>query len=436
MSDNLTMEGNSGRSDAAHQPISSRPPVNDPRLSELNFLVIDDDPFEQKLLGTILKKLGGQNIEIVDGGQAALDRLNAAATRIDIALCDLKMPDIDGLEFVRRISQFPNAPAIIFASGADNSICRAAEQVGEKLGIRILGSVTKPATPQTLLNLMIKVFDSGQSFGQFGSGPHAQISEDQAKAGLNNGQIEMHYQPKIAVMTGEIVGFESLARWHDPDLGILGPGAFIPTIERHGLLNRLTDVVITKTLEDLSLWNPLFPKLQVSINVTAENLSNLELPNFVVNTAKSLSVAPSRITLEITESGVASDLTVAMEILTRLRLNDIRLSIDDFGTGYASLDKLKDLPFSELKIDRGFVQGAANNENAMVVLEIACDLGKKLGLNIVAEGVETQTQWDLVAKLGCDAIQGFFISKPIPRADIPDWIADWSTQRNSIAMSS
>jgi EAL domain-containing protein (putative c-di-GMP-specific phosphodiesterase class I)/ActR/RegA family two-component response regulator len=436
MSDNLTKEGNLERSDAPNQPASKHPPVNDPRLSDLNFLVIDDDPFEQKLLGTILKKLGGKNVEVVGGGQAALDRLSANTSAIDVALCDLKMPDIDGLEFVRRISQFSNAPAIIFASGADNAICRVAEQVGEKLGIRILGSVTKPAAPQTLLDLIIKVFDSGQLFGQFGAGQHIQISEEQAKAGLNNDHIEMHYQPKIAVITGEIVGFESLARWRDPEKGILGPGAFIPTIERHGLLNRLTDVVITKTLEDLCGWNPLFPELQVSINVAAENLSNLELPNFVVNTAKSLSVSPNRITLEVTESGVASDVTVAMEILARLRLNDIRLSIDDFGTGYASLDKLKDLPFSELKIDRGFVQGAANNESAMAVLEIACDLGKKLGLNIVAEGVETQTQWDLVAKLGCDAIQGFFISKPIPRADVPDWIADWSTQRNSVAVSS
>lgn len=438
------MSSNLPKNDAAngsHQLESSdmslinKHKITDPRLSTLNFLVIDDDPFEQKLISAVLKKLGAENVQSVGGGQAGLDTIKSATQEIHITLCDLKMPDIDGLEFVRRLSEFSDAPAIIFASGADNSICRAAEQIGEQLGTRILGSVTKPVSPQILLQSMIKFFDSGKKFKHLGASSDVLISEDQAKIGLDGDQIEMHYQPKISVDSGAIIGFESLARWRDEELGVLGPAAFIPTIERCGLMNRLTDVVVDKTLSDLARWNAQFPALQVSINVAAENLSNFDLPNFIVSTANSHSINPNRITLEVTESGVASDVTVAMEILTRLRLNDVRLSIDDFGTGYASLDKLKDLPFSELKIDRGFVQGAANNESAMALLEFACDLGKKLGLHIVAEGVETQTQWDLLAELGCHAIQGFFISKPIPAEKVPEWISEWDSQQQGIALS-
>ena len=422
------------------EPFNAKPSdTRDPRLLTLGFLVIDDDPFEQKLISTVLKKLGCQNIESAGGGQAALDRLSsnvvASDNEIDIAICDLKMPDIDGLEFVRRISQFDNPPAIIFASGADNSICRAAEQIGSQLGIRVLGSVSKPATAERFFEHISSFFNVAQKYSPLGGISNKPLSQEEAITGLENACIEMYYQPKISVKTGEISGFESLARWRDEDRGMLGPGAFIPTIERHGLMDTLTKVVIERTLLDLSQWNNQYPHLRTSINIAAENLSNLELPNLVVNTAKSLSINPNRITLEVTESGVASDVTTAMEILTRFRLNDIRLSIDDFGTGYASLDKLKDLPFSELKIDRGFVQGAATNESAMALLQFACELGKKLGLYIVAEGVETQQQWDLVEELGCDSVQGFFISKPIPKLEVPNWIERWNPQRSQAAAS-
>lgn len=408
---------------------------DDPRLSILKFLVIDDDPFEQKLISAVLRKLGGNDIISVDGGRAAIDIIGANNHKIDVAVCDLKMPDIDGLEFVRRISQFENAPAIVFASGADNSICRAAEQIAAQHGIHVLGSVNKPASPKTLLDSISNFFEGDKIFNPLGSSQGALITEEQAISGLKSAQIEMYYQPKISVENGKIVGFESLARWHDAERGVLGPGNFIPTIEHCGLLDTLTEVVIAQTLQDLSEWNTAFPTLQVSINVAAENLSNLQLPNSVVSSAKSHSINPNRITLEVTESGVASDVITAMEILTRFRLNDIRLSIDDFGTGYASLDKLKDLPFSELKIDRGFVQGASDNESAMALLEFACDLGKKLGLHIVAEGVETRQQWDLVSELGCDTVQGFFISKPIPKSGVPDWITNWNDHKHGIALS-
>lgn len=407
------------------------PDSHDALFADLQILVIDDDAFEQKLITTILKKLGANKVEAVDGGRAALERLRDCNGKIDVAICDLMMPDIDGLEFVRRISGFSKTPAIIFASGADNPICRAAEQIADQLGVLVIGSVLKPVSPDSLTKLLSKLADGNKTFKHLGAFPELSLSADQVKAGLNGDKLVMYYQPKISVKTGEVVGFESLARWRDDKLGILGPASFIPTIARCGLLNRLTDVVIFKTLSDFAPWSKKHPEIQVSINVDAENLSNFELPNFVINTAKPLFINPNRITLEVTESGVANDATTAMEILTRLRLNDVRLSIDDFGTGYASLDKLKDLPFNELKIDRGFVQDATANDSAMALLEFACELGKKLGLHIVAEGVETQSQWQLVSDLGCDAVQGFLISKPMPADEVLGWIANWNSRKES-----
>lgn len=397
--------------------------MNVGHINEISVLVIDDDNFEQKILTTILKNIGVNRSEVAGGGQAALDRLRDNDVKIDIALCDLRMPDIDGLEFVRVLSQFVKAPAIIFVSGADITICRAAEKIATQLGLSVLGSILKPPDPLELAKLIGTYFE--KKVNPTYKTPSVVLSPDNILAGLNRDAIGMYYQPKIDVNSFEIAGFEALARWHDNAYGVLGPATFIPTIESCGLLNSFTEVVIKRTMSDLASWANLAPLVEVSINVAAENLSNLKLPQQIMASAKKYGISPSRITLEMTESGVTNDLTAAMEILTRLRLNEIRLSVDDFGTGYASLDKLKDLPFNELKIDRGFVQGAENNESALALLELACELGQKLRLDIVAEGVETSKQWELVKQLGCDTVQGFFIEKPMPASDVPQWIESW-----------
>ena len=165
--------------------------------------------------------------------------------------------------------------------------------------------------------------------------------------------------------------------------------------------------------------------LKIGVNFSVDNLNQLDLPEWIVSVASEEGMDPSKVILEVTESRLMEDVTKPLEILTRLRLKRIGISIDDFGTGFSSMEQLKRIPFEELKIDRAFVFGAAGDPSARAILESSVDLGKRMGMSLVAEGAETQEDWDLVAELGCDMVQGYFVAKPMPGDELPSWIAEW-----------
>jgi EAL domain-containing protein (putative c-di-GMP-specific phosphodiesterase class I) len=168
-------------------------------------------------------------------------------------------------------------------------------------------------------------------------------------------------------------------------------------------------------------WSADGLDLKISINICADSLHRLDLPETVVDLA---SDSPSNMILEVTEARLMADLRKPLEILAQLRMKEIGISIDDFDTGYSSIEQLKRIPFTELKIDRAFVNGAADDAAARAILELSVDLAKKLGMQSVAEGVETQEDWDLVASLGCDLVQAYFIAKPMPGDDLTVWLRD------------
>ncbi len=395
------------------------------QFGRLRVLVVDDEHFVRILTGRILERLGVNHIATADGGRAALELLNQPDVLFDLVLCDLKMPDVDGLEFVRLIAGCVDTPNIAFLSGVDYNILAAAENFAKQNGLNVLGLLSKPVKPEALSDILSRAADAptprvGKNRAEK-SAPTI-LTLEEIKAGLADDAIEMHYQPQVSARNGSVTGFEALARWRHPEFGLLGPGAFIPIAETAGLMGNLTRNVVAAALRDNGSWLADGFALKLSINIAAENLSDLGFPGFVLQQAAEQAVLPSQITLELTESGVTRDAIAAMEILTRLRLNDITLSVDDFGTGYASLEQLKSLPFTELKIDRSFVHGAARSRNTRALLESAVTLGKKLNLHIVAEGAEDQDDWDTVARLGCDTIQGYFIARPMPADEVVDWV--------------
>ena len=167
--------------------------------------------------------------------------------------------------------------------------------------------------------------------------------------------------------------------------------------------------------------------LQVAVNLSMDNLVSLDFLDLVVGLAAKAGVPPQMMELEVTESRLMEDLRTPLEILTRLRLKRFRLSIDDFGTGHSSLAQLRDLPFDELKIDQSFVHGAWNNEKLRAMFDSSLGLARQLGMEVVAEGVEDQADWDFVRKTGCEIAQGYFIARPMPAADLPGWIQSWQT---------
>ena len=222
-----------------------------------------------------------------------------------------------------------------------------------------------------------------------------------------------------------MVGVESLVRWHDPERGLMGPGSLIPVAEESGMINDLTEAIFKAAMAQTGAWLVEGLDFKVSVNVSVENLDQFDFPDFVVDTAAREGVSPSSVVIEVTESRIMADVLKPLEILTRLRMKGFGLSIDDYGTGASSMQQLKRIPFTELKIDREFVAGAHVDDESRAMLVSSVGLGKELGLTVVAEGVETQEEWDLVASLDVDVVQGYFVAKPMPGEALAAWLEGW-----------
>jgi EAL domain-containing protein (putative c-di-GMP-specific phosphodiesterase class I) len=236
---------------------------------------------------------------------------------------------------------------------------------------------------------------------------------------LDGGQITVFYQPKAAAGDGRIVGVEALVRWQHPALGLVPPDEFVPLAEQVGLLGRLTRLVLEAALRQRAAWAAMGHPLGVSVNVSARDLADKELPGDVSRALAATSTAPDALTLEITESSVMSDVGRSVAVLDDLATLGVRLSVDDFGTGYSSLAYLGQLPVHELKIDKSFVRAMDDPTGPRgTLLRTTVRLGHDLGLTVVAEGVEDPAAWTRLAELGCDLIQGYVLARPAPADDV------------------
>ncbi|MBV5276757.1 EAL domain-containing protein, partial [bacterium] len=240
--------------------------------------------------------------------------------------------------------------------------------------------------------------------------------------GIRRNEFEVHFQPKVDATTLKAVGVEALARWQRHGKPV-PPDLFITVAEQHGLIEQLSELLITQALiGGARLEEAGFP-LAVAVNVSANWLSDVRLPDFIMDSIQATGFSAENLILEITETGVMADVTTALDVMSRLRLKGFKLSIDDFGTGYSSLEQLQRFPFGELKLDRSFVQGAAEKPAARAILASTLELAIKLKLSTVAEGVETQAELDLVRGLGCHLVQGWLIAKAMPVDILIEWLS-------------
>jgi diguanylate cyclase (GGDEF)-like protein/PAS domain S-box-containing protein len=245
----------------------------------------------------------------------------------------------------------------------------------------------------------------------------------QLRRALTAGELVVHYQPKADVRSGRIVGVEALVRWQHPEYGLLGPGEFVPLAETTGLIRPLTSYVLEAALRQCHAWLDAGRDLSVAVNLSTRCLLDLALPDQIIELLNDTALAPERLVLEITESSIMTDPARALEILNRLHALGVQLAIDDFGTGYSSMAYLKSLPVQELKVDRSFVQHLRESQSDAVIVRSTVDLGHNLGLRVVAEGVEDKATLAELASLGCDSVQGYYLAKPMPAAELVAWLA-------------
>jgi diguanylate cyclase len=239
---------------------------------------------------------------------------------------------------------------------------------------------------------------------------------------IDQRQLLLHYQPKVDAHTGQVLGVEALVRWQHPTHGLIPPGEFIPLAERTGLITPLTHYVLDAALRQCNAWRQAGHELAVAVNVSARRLLDLEFPDEVAGLLARWEVPARLLVVEITESTIMADPTHAIEILGRLNARGVEVAIDDFGTGYSSMAYLKSLPVHELKVDRSFVSKMTSNPSDAVIVRSTVDLGRNLGLRVVAEGVEDSLTLRELDALGCDVVQGYYISRPVPADDLISWL--------------
>ncbi|GAA3841191.1 EAL domain-containing protein [Saccharothrix violaceirubra] len=244
----------------------------------------------------------------------------------------------------------------------------------------------------------------------------------QFRSAVENGQISVHYQPKVALPSRQVVGAEALVRWKHPEFGRVDPDEFVPAVEATGLVDVLTDFVMDKAMERVRLWLDRDLRMSVAVNLSVRTLADEEFPDRVGRALVRHGVPPELLTFELTESGVMADPERALPVLRRLHTMGVVLAVDDFGTGYSSLAYLRQLPVDEVKIDKSFVLGMGTDLGDMAVVRSIVELGHSLGLTVVAEGVEDDAARDQLVGMGCDVAQGYLISRPLSEDRFEAWL--------------
>ncbi len=248
---------------------------------------------------------------------------------------------------------------------------------------------------------------------------------------IESGQLVLHYQPKVDLKTNNLSGVEALVRWNHPKHGLLLPDEFIPMAEQSGLIKPLTIWVLHQALNECQRCIDAGYDIRVSINLSMANLSDLSFADEILDILDQHSFSAARLKLEVTETALMEEPNNVIQALYRLNAMGLKISIDDFGIGYSSLTYLQQLPVNELKIDKSFGQSLVNDPNSVVIVRSTIDLAHKLGLYVVAEGVEDQVTLELLAQLGCDAVQGFYLSKPIPMKEMLAWVDEHVLEEES-----
>lgn len=247
------------------------------------------------------------------------------------------------------------------------------------------------------------------------------------EAAIYDDQFELYFQPKIALDKMDLCGAEALIRWNHPEQGLVSPMEFIPAAEQSGQIRAITDWVIKSAIQQLSEILKIYPRFLMSINISACNLDSTDLKFLLEDSLSIWNVPPENLIIEVTETAIMGDAQSSLNQLERIRDIGVGVSIDDFGTGYSSLAYFKNIPATELKIDKSFIDNYLSNSEDKQIVALIILLAKEFNLEVVAEGVETKNILDEICNLGCDYVQGYYFSKPLPYSEFMRWVEKFSS---------
>ncbi|HEX6927876.1 MAG TPA: EAL domain-containing response regulator [Gammaproteobacteria bacterium] len=384
-------------------------------------LILDDDVAVGETIGFVAEtaNLEARSVTRPDDFFRVIDEWNP--THI---VLDLIMPEMDGVEIMQRLAERGSDASIIILSGVGTRVLDAARRTAAEKGLHIAGVLSKPPTPDALRAVFFKGSQADRTLHahrEVARQVHRAVDADDLRKAIDERQFELVYQPKIHCATGTIAGFEALIRWHHPAFGIIMPDAFIPLAESLGLIDEITEQILEQALQWMSNAKPV-AALSLSVNLSARTLMDPGFADRLARRCLSAGVNPDRLILELTETTAMEDPVLALDLVTRLRMKGFHISIDDVGTGYSSMAQLARLPFSEMKVDKSFVMAASVSRESRSIISSIVELGHKLDLRVVAEGVEDKETLEFLHKAGCDYVQGFFIARPMSGDTVAAWM--------------
>ncbi|AZN36396.1 EAL domain-containing response regulator [Iodobacter ciconiae] len=387
--------------------------------AELNVFIVEDSLIQRMHAATLCSELGLHVIgEASDGNEALLLLQNSSLP--DVMLIDLEMPGMDGIELIQELAHRAIPVSVIVSSAKEDSLISSVETMLQAYGLPVLGAIKKPLTLAQLNKALDNFKPLTKETPQ--TRPEPVMAASEITKALIEHQFVAYFQPKISIKTGVIKGVETLIRWQHPEKGLIMPSQFISTAEEQGLINELTMEILDLALQQCRHWHERGLKITVAINLSMLSLSCSNFAEHISQKVANYAIDPSFIMLEITETAVMGDVGNALGTLARLRLKGFGLSIDDYGTGFSSMQQLSRIPFTELKLDRSFVDGAHTKPHLRAILASAIEIAKKLELKSVAEGVECIEDLTVLQELGCDIVQGYITARPMPGHEVVPWL--------------
>ena len=349
------------------------------------------------------------------------DFLTSRSRDCQILILDLFMPGVDGIEILRFLAKEKTDILLILMTGKDRAILSSAREMAYELNLTVLGTLEKPFKLAELEEIMNRYIGKERKESQ----KLPTVAE--LENAIAEKQLSVAYQPQVKITDRSVVGFEALARWRHPTKGAIPPGYFIGLAEQHGLISEIFDLITKIAIHQCGKWHSAGLEHSISINLSPKNLVDLSLPSKLEKMARDSKIKTRDIVLEVTETAVTKDVAKHIEILTRLRMKRFNLAIDDFGTGHSSLQQLIKVPFNELKIDQVFTKYLDSDAECQTITEVSILLAKKLGMRVVAEGIETEIVWNKLRKFNCDIGQGYWIGKPMRAEELDSWMTSWSS---------
>lgn len=379
----------------------------------MRVLIFDDDDAIGRLVARIATMSGMDAMAVTDAG-AFSESLRDDPPQI--VVLDLQLGGTDGVEQMRLLADRQYTGTLVLMSGYDARVLGTARAVGKSLGLKVECVLEKPLRVTELEEVFEHLRSAGES-----------LSIERLLTGIANDELLLNFQPVVTRNPRTLRKLEALVRWEHPDLGRIPPNDFLPMAESNvAAMDALTNWVIVAAVEAYQVLVELGTGVPIAVNISPQNLHDLTLPDRLEQKLRAGQMPPGHLCLEITESAVFKDVSRTMDILSRMRLKGMQLSIDDFGTGYSSLKMLRQMPFSEIKIDQSFVGDVTTSRDSRAIVKSIIDLAANMEMGCVAEGVETEATADLLEQLGVRDLQGYLIARPMLIEEVSAWLAVWT----------